>query len=151
MWDTIWETAKYLIPLIGAGTAWWVKDRRQDRAAADIAERTVPAEIASREAAAADAGLVFRAREMDSERVFYRQGLGDREAEIERQRVELLRREEEIDRQRAELDEQDQIIGDLRTQVNDLQKRLTDALTELRIVSEQLELLEQINRDNHHR
>jgi chromosome segregation ATPase len=127
MWATIWETAKYLLPLLGAGAAWWVRDRRKDAAAAEVAERTVPADVAVKEAGADEARLVYVQREMDVERSFHRQQLADRDAEIARQRAELGHR--------------DQIIARLRDQIEELQARLDGATRQLNSVRDQLDEL----------
>lgn len=127
MWAPVLETAKYLLPLLGACILWWVRDRRKDAAAAEVAERTVPADIAVKEAGADEARLVYVQREMDLERAFHQRQLADRDAEIERQRAELIHR--------------DHIIGRLRDQVEELQRRLNDALRELNSVRDQLEEL----------
>lgn len=127
MWLVVWETAKYLLPLIGFSIVWWVRDRRKDRAAAEVAERTIPADVAVKEAGADEARLLYVQREMDLERAFHRSQLVDRDAEI--------------DRQRSELHHRDQTIARLRDQVEELQRRLNDALRELNSVRDQLEEL----------
>jgi DNA repair exonuclease SbcCD ATPase subunit len=134
MWATIWETAKYLIPVLGAGGAWWVRDRRKDRAASDVAERTVGAEVAVKEAGADEARLVYVQRATDIERQFHRQAIQDRDDEIERQRAELHHRE--------------RIIDHLRIQVEELRQRLADTMRELDSVRDQLAELADHDQEN---
>ena len=133
MWDTVWETAKYLIPLIGVVTAWWVRDRRKDRAASDVAERTVESEVMVKEAGAEEARLVYVQRATDIERQFHRQAIQDRDDEIARQREELHHRE--------------RIIDHLRIQVEELRTRLADTMRELDSVRDQLEELAGIDQE----
>lgn len=129
-WAAGWEVARWVLPAAGAALMWWVRDRRKDRAAAEIAERTVPAEIAIRDTGAGEARLVYIQREMDAERSFHRQQLADRDAEIQRQRSELAHR--------------DELIATLRVEAEDLRDRLAAATRQLSSVMERLDELSSI-------
>lgn len=126
-WAALWDYGSYALPPLGLLTIWWLRDRRKDAAAAEIAEQTVPAEVGLKETGALEARLVYVQREMDLERVFHRTQLADRDTEIARQR--------------AELDHRDQIIARCRTQIEDLQTRLDGATRQLNSVRDQLEEL----------
>jgi chromosome segregation ATPase len=129
-WAAVWEAARWLLPVVAAAIAWWVRDRRKDRAAADVAERTVPAEVALKDAGADVARLVYVQKEMDTERSFHRQQIADRDAEIERQRAELAHRDDLIARLRVEAE-------DLRDRLAEATRQLTSVLARLDELSEE--------------
>lgn len=89
---------------------WWLRDRRKDRAAADVAEQTVPDDVTVKNVGSAEARLVFAMQAMDSERASYERRL----AEAERERAQLT----------ADLAHRDEIVARLRAQVEELQERL---------------------------
>lgn len=126
-WAAVVEVGRWLFPFALASTAWWIRDRRKDRAAADVAERTVPAEVALKDVGADEARLVYVQREMDAERQFHRQQLADRDTEIERQRAELTHR--------------DALIARLRIEAEDLRDRLAEATRQLASVLARLDEL----------
>lgn len=131
-WQVVWEVGRTISTvLVGLGLpsliAYFIKDRRRNRAASEVAERTVGPEVDLKETGAADARLVYVQREMDLERQFTRQQIADRDAEIARQRDELSLRDQLIAHR-------DQIIAELRSEIEELQTRLTavrDRLSEL--------------------
>lgn len=126
-WAAFWEVARWALPFAGGAVGWWVRDRRKDRAAADVAERTMPAEVALKDVSADEARLVYVQREMDTERQFHRQQLSDRDVEIARQRGELAHR--------------DQLIANLRVEAEDLRDRLAEATRQLASVLARLDEL----------
>jgi septal ring factor EnvC (AmiA/AmiB activator) len=124
---TVWEAIRTVSPFVVVGggfLTWWLRDRKKDRAAASVAEQTVPADVAVRETGAAEARLVYVQREMDAERHFHQQQLADRDAEIERQRKELSYR--------------DRLIRELRDKVADLETQLEAVTQQLTSVRNQL-------------
>jgi septal ring factor EnvC (AmiA/AmiB activator) len=123
----LWEGIRTVSPFVvlgGGFLTWWLRDRKKDRAAASVAEQTVPADVAVRETGAAEARLVYVQREMDAERQFHRSQLADRDAEIERQRKELSYR--------------DRLIRELRDKVADLETQLEAVTQQLTSVRNQL-------------
>lgn len=134
MWQAIWEAGRTLsAAIVGLGApglvAWFVRDRRKDRAATVVAEQTVESEVELKETGALEARLVYVQREMDLERGFHRQQIADRDGEIERQRAELARRDERI----ASLLDQ---VAHLEQQLADVTRQLTSVRTQLNELAE---------------
>lgn len=128
-WAALWEIGRWLLPAGGAAMVWWIRDRRKDRAAADVAERTVPAEVALKDVGADEARLVYVQREMDAERQFHRNQIADRDAEIARQR--------------AELEHRDELIAQLRAEAEQLRDQLAHAGRQIASLLERIEQLGQ--------
>lgn len=89
-------------PLIAAGGAlgallrWYIVDRRKSDIEARLKEEALPADVNLRDSTAADARLIYVQKQMDIERAFHGQQINDRDAEIARQRAELVHRDEII-------------------------------------------------------
>lgn len=131
-WAALWEVARWVVPAGGAAVVWVVRDRRKDRAASDIAEQTVPAEVDLKETGAAEARLVYIQREMDAERQFHHNQLADRDAEIARQR--------------GELEHRDALIAELRAEAERLRDQLAHAGSQ---IASLLERIEQLSRHDY--
>lgn len=123
-WAAVWELARWVLPVAGAAVLWWVRDRRKDRAAATVAERTVDPEVELKETGAAEARLVYVQREMDLERAFHREQIAERDRAIEWRDAELARR--------------DDMIARLVAQVTDLENQLAGVSQQLTAVRSQL-------------
>lgn len=117
-WAELWDIARWVLPLAAGGIGWVVRDRRKDKALADIAEATVPAEVKLKDIGADQAHLVYVTQAFEAERSGLRAAITDRDAEIARQRAELQHRDQLIAHR-------DQIIAELRREIDDLQARLT--------------------------
>lgn len=111
----------------GAGLWWYVRERRKSRAADEVAEQTVPAEIALRSITADDARLAYVDRAMEAERSSYRNAISERDREIDRQRAELAHR--------------DELIATLRVEAENLRDRLAEATRQLSSVMARLDEL----------
>lgn len=108
-----------------------VKERRKNRAASEIAERTVDADVVMKDTAADDARLLHAIAAFDAERASYRLQLEDRDREIDRQRTEIVYRD-------RLLEHRDEVIAQLRDRVEELLTRLGEATRELHTVRLQL-------------
>jgi len=131
-WDAIWETGKTISAIVVAAGGpglllYFVQDRRKNRAASTVAERTVEPEVGLKETGAAEARLVYIQREMDAERQFHRNQIDDRDAEILRQR--------------AELDHRDTLIAELRAEAVELRDQLAHAGSQIASLLERIEQL----------
>jgi seryl-tRNA synthetase len=108
-----------------------VKERRQNRAADEVAERTVDADVVVKDTAADDARLLHAIAAFDAERVSLQRQRDDAYAEIERQRSEIAYRD-------RLLEHRDELISELRQRAEDLLERLTEATREVHAVRVQL-------------
>lgn len=131
-WEVVWETGRTVSAIVvglgGPGLlAYFVQDRRKNRAASTVAERTVEPEVDLKETGAAEARLVYVQREMDLERQFHGRQIADRDAEIARQR--------------AELDHRDALITELRAEAEQLRDQLAHAGSQIASLLERIEQL----------
>lgn len=131
-WDAIWETGKTISAIVVAAGGpslllYFVVDRRKNKAASTVAERTVEPEVGLKETGAAEARLVYIEREMNAERQFHRNQIDDRDAEILRQR--------------AELDHRDTLIAELRAEAVQLRDQLAHAGSQIASLLERIEQL----------
>lgn len=108
-----------------------IKEWRKNRAAAEVAERTVGADVAIKDTAADDARLLHAIAAFDAERASLHRQLEDRDREINRQRDEITYRD-------RLLEHRDELIAQLRERVEDLLSRLGEATRELHGVQLQL-------------
>ncbi len=128
-WPAIWDAGKNISAvLVGLGVpglfAYFVQDRRKNRAASTVAERTVEPEIDLKETGAAEARLVYVQREMDLEREFHARQIASRDAEIDRQRTELKHRDTLISELRAEAEELRDQLAHAASQITSLLARI---------------------------
>lgn len=118
-----------------------VKERRQNRAADEVAEATVPSAIAIKDTAADDARLLHAIAAFDAEAASLRRQRDEAYAEIERQRGEITYRD-------RLLEHRDELIAQLRERVEDLLARLSEATRELHTVRLQLtELADEVEHE----
>lgn len=108
-----------------------VKERRQNKAADEIAERTVDADVVVKDTAADDARLLHAIAAFDAERTSLQRQRDDAYSEIERQRSEITYRD-------RLLEHRDELIAELRRRAEDLLERLTEATREVHAVRVQL-------------
>lgn len=106
---------------------WWLRDRRKDRAAAEVAEQTVPADVMVKNVGSAEARLVFAMQAFDGERASYERRLVESEAE----RAQL----------RLDVEHRDEVIARLRSQVEQLQDRLDDMTRQITAMRAEIDQL----------
>lgn len=133
-WAVVLNAAPWAV--IGSLALWWLRDRRKGRAADEVAERTVDADVAVKDIGAEDARLIFISKTWDTERAGLQRAIADRDREIERQRAEIERRD-------GMLVHRDQVIESLRRQLDELEGRLADATRRLMEARHQLDELDQ--------
>lgn len=129
-WQVLWDGIRTISPFVVVGggfITWWLRDRRKDHAAAQVAEQTVPADVKLKDVGADQAELVYLAQAFDAER-----------ASLVRQRDD---RDMEIARQRAELAHRDELIATLRIEAEDLRGKLAEATRQLASVMARLDEL----------
>lgn len=108
-----------------------IKERRQNKAVAEVAERTVNSEVIVKDTAADDARLLHALAAFDAERISLQRQRDDAYAEIDRQRSEITYRD-------RLLEHRDELIAELRQRAEDLLERLTEATREVHAVRVQL-------------
>ena len=131
-WDAVWETGKTVSALVVAAggpslVLYFFVDRRKNKAASAVAERTVEPEVELKEISAAETRLIYVQREMDMEREFTRRQIADRDSEILRQRTEL--------------DHRDALIAELRAEAVQLRDQLAHAGSQIASLLERIEQL----------
>lgn len=133
-WELVWTGAPWA--LLGGIVLWWLRDRRKDRAAAEVAERTVDADVTLKDLGAEDARLVYLAKTWDTERAGLQRAIGDRDGVIEWQRAELERRD-------AMVAHRDMVIESLRRQLDEMEGRIADLSRQLVAARHQLDEFDQ--------
>jgi hypothetical protein len=78
----------------GGALTWWIRDRRKDKAAAVVAERTVDAEVAVKDVGGWQAQLAYVSAAFERERESLTRQIDDRDREIELLRSEGAHKDE---------------------------------------------------------
>lgn len=125
-WGPVVEAAPWTV--VGGIALWWLRERRKDRAASEVAERTVGADVAVKDVGAAEARLVFAERAFDSERASYDRRIAELETENARLRTDVEHRDEVITRLRAQAAELEERLGQMTRQLTAMRKEM-DELT----------------------
>lgn len=133
-----WGTALEALPwtVLASLVLWYLRDRRKDKAAAEVAEKTVDADVAVKEVGADDARLVHLAKTWDTERAGLLRAIADRDGVVEWQRSELERRD-------GAIAHRDAIIAELRRQIDDMDTLAADLTRQLVAARHQIDELEQ--------
>jgi chromosome segregation ATPase len=114
--------------VVGAVLLWWLRDRRKDHAAAEVAERTVPADVAVKDVGAAEARLLFAERAFDGERASYDRRIEYLEARETQLAADVAHRDDVIARLRSQAEQMEQRLAEMTRQMTAMRAEI-DALT----------------------
>lgn len=128
-WQAVITAAPWTV--VGGLLLWFLRDRRRQRAADEVAERTVDADVEVKEIGADDARLLHLTKVWDTQKAGYEDALRQRDALIAWQREQMEARDQLIAAR-------DQIIGVLRQRLDEAESRLVDAARELTAARDQL-------------
>lgn len=131
-WSVFWEFFPWSV--VGGLVLFVVRDWRMNRAASDVAEKTVEANVAVADIGAADVRLLYAIKAFDAERISLQRQIDDCGRQLERKDQDLAAKD-------AELSYQAGVIARLRDQMEELQTRLDSAQVQLNSVRRQFNAL----------
>jgi septal ring factor EnvC (AmiA/AmiB activator) len=129
-----WAFLGYASPwmVVGGIALWWLRDRRKDRAASDVAEQTVADDVTVSNVGSAEARLVFAQRAFDAERLSYERRIAEGEAERAQLRTDVGHRDEVIARLRAQAEEMAQRLAEMTRQMRAMRAEIDELTAETR-------------------